>query len=83
MGTTTMFIKLFSMFPSLNNYEVNFPRWHFMAFQFLNVNALLKYSVLRNVACSLYLIGETERKIREKVFKPEYHIFNAVTFVVA
>ena len=78
-----MFIKLFSIFRSLNNYEVNFPRWHFMAFQFLNVNSLLKYSVLRNFACSLYLIGETERKDREKVFKPEYHIFNAVTFVVA
>ena len=78
-----MFIKLFSIFPSLNNYEVNFPRWHFMAFQFLNVNALLKYSVLRNFACSLYLIGETERKNREKAFQPEYHIFNAVTFVVA
>ena len=78
-----MFIKLFSIFPSLNNYEVNFPRWHFMAFQFLNVNSLLKYSVLRNFACPLYLIGETERKDRQKVFKPEYHIFNAVTFVVA
>ena len=50
-----MHIKLFSVLPSLKDYEVKFSRWHFMAFQFLNVNALLKYSVLRKFASSMYL----------------------------
>ena len=50
-----MHIKLFSVLPSLKDYEVKFSRWHFMAFQFLNVNALLKYSVLRKFVSSMYL----------------------------
>ena len=29
-----MHIKLFSSLPSLNDYEVKFPRWHLMAFKF-------------------------------------------------
>ena len=64
-------IKLFSILPSLNDYEVKFPRWHLMAFQFLNVNALLKYSVVRKFASSLYSInrGESEWNNREKVLK--------------
>ena len=80
-----MLIKLFSILPSLNDYEVKFPRWHLMAFQFLDVNTLLKYSVLRNFASSLYFInrGESECNNREKVFKTKDRIFNAVTFVVA
>ena len=57
-----MHIKLFSTLLSLNDYEVKFPRWHFMAFQFLNVNALLKYFVLRKFASSLYLINRGERE---------------------
>ena len=50
-----MHIKLFSTLPSLKDYEVKFSRCHFMAFQFLNVHALLKYSVLRKFAPSMYL----------------------------
>ena len=81
-----MLIKLFSILPSLNDYEVKFPRWHLMAFQFLHVNALLKYSVLRQFASSIYLIyrgcrGESEWNNQEKVFETEDRIFN--TFVVA
>ena len=45
-----MHIKLFSTLPSQHDYEVKYSRWHFMEFvttrqQFLNVNALLKYSL--------------------------------------
>ena len=79
-----MLIQLFSTLPSLNDSEVKFPCWHFMAFQFLNVNALLKYSVLRKFASSMYLInrGESEWNNQEKVLN-EDRIFNAVTLVVA
>ena len=79
-----MLIQLFSTLPSLNDSEVNFSRWHFMAFQFLNVNALLKYSVLRKFASSMYLInrGESEWNNQKRVLN-EDRIFNAVTLVVA
>lgn len=48
-----MQIKLFSTLPSLNDYEVKFSRWHFMTFQFFNISALLKCSVLRNFTSSV------------------------------
>ena len=81
-----MHIKLFSALPSLNNYEVKFSRWHFMAFKFfLHVNAILRYSVLRKFASSPNLINQSEREWNncEKVSKTENRIFAADTCVVA
>ena len=80
-----MHIKLFSALPPLNDYEVKFPCWHFMAFKFFNVNALLQYSVLIKFASFLYLINQSGREWNnyEKVFKTEDRLFAAVTFVVA
>ena len=66
-----------------------FSSLDFMAFQFLNVNALLKKSaftnrILRKFASSMYLInrGESEWNNQKRVLN-EDRIFNAVTLVVA
>ena len=75
-----MHVKLFSTLPSLNDYEVKFPRCHF------NFQKLMRFlTILFGEICLFPVFNKSRREgvRKSQCFKLEDRIFNAVTFVVA
>ena len=63
-----MHIKLFSSLPSLNDYEVKFPRWHFMSLKFFKCKCASSVFCFEKI-CLFPKFDKSKRKGVEQIGK--------------